>query len=275
LLLKALKKLKISATGLYLLTRHNPQLSAERKDKMSKFIYTVRFLQTLVVIFLTGYVASAQLMPGMVDMRPSINTSINNTINTARTEALSNSSNSSAVRVGEQKIRAGKANTTFNPSVAGTRRMVQSLQWTGKLARATVQEKIAHVNEITNRFNKMMLENKLTVNDLVDARVFSYAIASTIENNKKPSPEYLNRMRRNMRQYFLNNAFYQGNPDSQKQEIYEMYGLFTIQAVDHIEKLKTARTSNEKETARKDALVNTQAIMRELRNLNEVCSCLN
>lgn len=242
---------------------------------MSKSIYAVRFLQILAVFFFTGYAASAQLMPGMVDMRPSINTSINNTINTARTEALSNGSTSSAVRAGEQKIKAGKAKTTFVPSAAGTRNFVQTLQWLGKYERATVQEKVAYINDLTNRFNKLILENKLTVNDLVDARVLAYAVASTIENNKQPSPQYLNKIRRNMQQYFLNNAFYQGNPDLQKQGIYEMYAMFTIQAVEHFEKLKTARTSKEKETARKDASMNTQAIMSELRNLNEVCSCLN
>lgn len=243
---------------------------------MSKFKFTVLILQVFGFILLSGYAASAQLMPGMIDMRPSMNATMTNSINSARMRAMGGRSGGSTAgdrqrAAGAAKIRAGKANTSFTPSATATREFVQTMTWSGPKAPKTLDGQVAYVSDLTVKFNKIVSENKLTVNDAVDGMMLAYAIAATIEQGKRPSPQFLNQKRQKYRNYLLNDSYYQGSSSPVRQKYYENFAMCAVQALTHTEAANNpAKSVSERSKAKENALINTRWILGEIKAIDAV-----
>lgn len=242
---------------------------------MSKSKYAVLALQVFGVILLSGYAVSAQLMPGMIDMRPSMNATMTNSINTARTRAMSGSGSGSSAAadrqraIGSEKIRTGKANVRFTPTAAGTQEFVKSITWSADSS-PTIAGRVEYINELTGKFNKIIVENKLTVNDAVDGMMLAYAIAATVEQGKRPSPQFLNQKRQKYRNYLLNSPYYQGSSEKVRQIYYENFAMCTMQLLKHTEKFNTAKTAKEKSDAKEGMTRNAKWILGEIQAIDAV-----
>ncbi len=214
----------------------------------------------------TNSSAKAQLQPGMIDMMPSINATINNSINSARTRILMNNSRASAAaraeaakqksieERGAQIIKAGKATTRFTSSFAGTQAALKKIYFDPQFgAPQDLQGQIKYVQTHVKLFNQMMTKEGFTPYDVVDLDVMVYAIAYEAKYDSQPSIDKLKMIRRDSLKDIMSNLYYQGKPDTEKQAIYDMAATVAIGAYEYHIKARNATSKAEKLEAEKNA----------------------
>ena len=196
--------------------------------------------------------AKAQLQPSMIDMTPSINATINNSINSARTRILmnrsANSRESTAVSqrkaIGAARIRAGKASLVFKPTEAGTLLYIKGLTFLPE-GPQTLPEQVATVNNYVKRFNVLMTKAGYQLYNTADSLALSSALAHEAYYDKKPSSSQVEEIRQNYRQQCLSQAYCQGAPESEMQWYYMQYAFMSLQAIDQRIKARSAQKKSE------------------------------
>ena len=226
--------------------------------------------QFLILCFATMFVfslsciCSAQvLQSGMIDMTPSINTSINNEINMARMRILNGSSSraeTSAVEMedrrikslGAARIKAGKATLLFTPTSAGTRATVKKFTFRTDDPQ-TLPEQVALVQELISKFNLSMTEGGYKINNLADAKTLGYALSYEVFYDVKPNAAEVSEMRKNFSQKWLNDPFIQGLSNLDREYSYNFYASLAVRAIEWKGKALQAKTHQDKQSAEEEA----------------------
>lgn len=196
--------------------------------------------------------ALAQLQPGMIDMMPSINTTIDNMINTRRAETLAGRSGSAEAarrdRAGKAKINSGKATTVIVPSTAGTRAIVKKLQFDPDEPQ-TEAGQITYVKNQVSRFNARMKDNSFTPYDFAQGYGLAVALSHEAYYDKKLDNARLQKVIETVRREWLSNVNVQGAPDWENQTFYDLNAIMAIQAIEWREKARSAQSAQERRTA--------------------------
>ena len=221
----------------------------------------ITYLSILIIFILcSGLTAKAQLQPGMIDMTPSSNATINNSINSARTRILmSKSRTSAAARAGaarqknienrgDQIIKAGNANLMFTPSYSGTVATIKFLKFdTDEPQDLAGQVKLVQLYVV--KFNELMTKINYKVNNVADGFALSYAIAYEAYCDKYPDSAKINRLRLEHGEMWLRRADLQGLLNVDRQASYEYWALMAMQGLEQRQKANQARTRLEREQA--------------------------
>jgi hypothetical protein len=223
---------------------------SEGEKKMKKIVYAIIFT---VFMFCLCFSTKAQMQPGMIDMTSSINTSIDNYNNMEALRRYRNgSSGSSIVRereaIGQKRIKAGKATMSFTPTQAGLQRYVKDLKFDANEPQ-TLPEQLSFINDYVKRFNTLLTKAGYKVNDSADAYAFGYVIAYEAYYDKKPNASDVQKLRQSYRQKSMNEAYFQGMPDADKQYNYTHWANMSLQAIDWRERSRQAKTYQERRQA--------------------------
>lgn len=194
--------------------------------------------------------AQAQLMPGMIDMMPSINTTFNNIQNTLRNEALSRDrEEDEEVRrraiLGQSLIESGKATTLFASTLAGTQNLAANIPWHGTL-KDDKPGQLKHLQKLIADFKLRLKSNNFLSNDYADARALAVAINYEIFKGEKVTAAQLQALRKQYRGYYLQDVYFQGTPSSEKQFSVERLIFLTLEDVN-----ENAPSAKDKELAGK------------------------
>jgi hypothetical protein len=149
------------------------------------------------------------------------------------------------INVGQRIIKAGKATTTFVPSLAGTKVTVKRFEWKGPLKNNST-EQLRYVQGLIRQFNELMKKNGYTVNNHADKDFLVYVLAYELKYNKKPDADKLKQMRQELRQGTLNSPQYQGMTNVEKQASYEEEALIVWR------RLRTEKKPSKRKQQRKD-----------------------
>jgi hypothetical protein len=131
------------------------------------------------------------------------------------------------ILVGEAKIKAGKATTTFfyNPRLSLKNYLL--LQADSMELRQIVEQ---YADVCLEMFRKSLLQNKLKRNDIADTSALAFVTAYEIYFGEMPSKEHLRWMQFRGREILLNSPGFQGVADADRQRAYEIYGVLTMYA---------------------------------------------
>ena len=130
------------------------------------------------------------------------------------------------VRVGQTRIKAGQASTSFRNTQFS---LVSSL-----LESATTPELKQKVNQFAalnlKQFRDEIRVRGLLSNDVVDGQALAFVICYEIYFGQKPSKVHLDWVRQNSRRSLLKNAYFQGGDDGERQRKYETNAAMTMYA---------------------------------------------
>lgn len=131
------------------------------------------------------------------------------------------------ILIGEARIKAGKASTTFkyNPSLSLKDYLLLS---SDSYELRQIVEKNAEI--CLKMFRQKLKENGLVQNDIVDSGALAFVISYEIYFGEKPSKSHLNWMRKKGRDILLKLPSFQGVGDAERQRTFEIFGVLTMYA---------------------------------------------
>ncbi len=133
--------------------------------------------------------------------------------------------------IGEAKIKAGNVSTAFSPTLGGTRAMVAKLKF-DETAPQDAAGQLRFIQRYMKLFNDMMAVNNFKINDSGDGYVFAYALSYAAYNNRNMDKAEVEKMRREVREFYLTNPYYQASTDLERQYNYELYAALAAQAAE-------------------------------------------
>ncbi len=222
-------------------------------------------------------IAKAQMQPGMIDMTPSINTSIDNYNNMEALRRYRNRSTTNAdnrqreiERLGTAKIKAGKASTRFVPSPAGTQAAVKNLNFNPQLNEPQdLQGQVRYVQNYVKRFNALMVKNGFVPNDQADFDALVYMLIYEAKFDQEADPQRVKAIQDDSRQVTLNSASNQGLADVVKQSNYETYATVALQAYDYRIKARNSNNSVERHNSEDKAVRFANDILKFYKKENQ------
>lgn len=131
------------------------------------------------------------------------------------------------ILIGEARIKAGKASTTFkyNPNLSLKDYLLLS---SDSYELRQIVEKNAEV--CLKMFRQKLKEHHLAQNDIVDSGALAFVISYEIYFGEKPSKSHLNWMRKKGRDILLKLPSFQGVGDAERQKTFEIFGVLTMYA---------------------------------------------
>lgn len=131
------------------------------------------------------------------------------------------------IQIGEARIKAGKASTTFkyNPNLTLKDYLLIS---SDSYELRQIVEKNAEI--CLKLFRQKLKENRLAQNDIVDSGSLAFVISYEIYFGEKPSKAHLNWMRDKGRDILLKLPGFQGVSDDERQRTFEIFGVLTMYA---------------------------------------------
>ena len=148
--------------------------------------------------------------------------------------------------VGEAKIKSGNVSTRFSPTLAGTKSLTEKLQFDETHPQDAAGQ-LRYIQRYMKLFNDMMTINNFKVNDSGDGYVFAYALAYAASNDRNMDKAEIEKFRREVREFYLTNPYYQATTDLERQYIYELYASQAAQAAEHRAFYRRATTAAEKQ----------------------------
>ncbi|NOT48439.1 MAG: hypothetical protein HOP17_11910 [Acidobacteria bacterium] len=163
---------------------------------------------------------------------------------------------------GRRVISSGKTTTTFKTSRIGTEIALSGIQF-DEGEPQTLKEQIPYFRERVESFNRILRESAMPVNDTVAGSGAAMLIALRVLGKKDPLGES-KRWQERYRQIILTSEAYQGRSDEERQANYEIEAFFSVEAINEMQKAKTARNAAERETAQRKARENAESVYRLL-----------
>ena len=133
--------------------------------------------------------------------------------------------------IGEAKIKSGNVSTTFTPTPAATKTLVSRLKF-DETEPQDAAGQLRYVQRYTKLFNDLMTVNNFKVNDSGDSYVFAYALAYAASNDRNMDKAEVEKFRREVREFYLTNPYYQATNNHDRQYTIELYALFAAQAAE-------------------------------------------
>lgn len=134
--------------------------------------------------------------------------------------------------IGAARIKAGKATTRFNPTLAGTQAAVGNMAWNDEGDPQTLDGQIKHVQRYVKIFNTLMQRNGFTPNDSSDGYAFAFTLAYAAYNDRDMNKAEVEKLRQKDQKEAMASALFQGMSDEKRQKWYELNLMMAIQAVE-------------------------------------------
>lgn len=131
------------------------------------------------------------------------------------------------IYIGEARIKAGKASTTFRYNSNLTLKDYLVLRSDSFELRKIVEQ---NADICLKMFRKSLRDEKLAQNDIVDAGALAFYISYEIFFGEKLSKAHLNWMREKGREILLKLPSFQGVDDAERQRTFEIFGVLTMYA---------------------------------------------
>ena len=148
--------------------------------------------------------------------------------------------------IGEAKIKSGNVSTIFSSSLAGTKALVGKTRF-NETEPQDAAGQLRFIQRYMKLFNDMMAANNFKVNDSGDGFVFAHALAYAAHNDRNMNKAEIEKFRREVREFYLTNPYYQATTDLERQYIYELYASQAAQAAEHRAFYRRATTAAEKQ----------------------------
>ena len=142
-------------------------------------------------------------------------------------EAYNEETSKRKIFIGEARIKAGKASTTFKYNSNLSLKDYLLLKSDSYELRKIVEQ---NADICLKMFRKSLRDEKLAQNDMVDTSALAFVTSYEIFFGEKPSKAHLNWMREKGREILLKLASFQGVDDAERQRAFEIYGVLTMYA---------------------------------------------
>jgi hypothetical protein len=159
--------------------------------------------------------------------------------------------NNLKTKFGKERIAKRQASTKFTPTLKDSfiEKSAQDITNQDEKIKITSANK-----ELLSTFQKAMVQNGLTQNDLADGRALAFVIAYQIVTNEFPGKPRLNALRLEWRKQMLASEAFQGTLDDEKQPEYEQIGIQSILAIYGNERAQDRNlTDSQRNSARQNA----------------------
>jgi hypothetical protein len=169
---------------------------------------------------------------------------------------LSNASSANAIEIatrnrGLAKIKSGKATTTFVHSSDIYRYILDYIIF-DETEPKTESGRMKLLQEQVSRFEARMVKAGFKVNDSNDAAIFACMLSYEAYHDQKLTPAMLEKFHQYhqlARQNYLNDARFQGSLEQEKEKLYILDAIMSIQAIESREEARAARTSAARQEA--------------------------
>lgn len=131
------------------------------------------------------------------------------------------------IQIGEARIKAGKATTTFKYNPKLSLKDYLLLRSDSDELRQIVEQ---NADVCLRMFRQNLQARRLSQNDIVDAGALAFILSYEVYFGLKPSDSHLNWMRKKGRDILLKSPNFQGVPDDERQRTFEVFGVLTMYA---------------------------------------------
>lgn len=131
------------------------------------------------------------------------------------------------IYIGETRIKAGRASTTFKYNPNLTLKDYLLLKSDSYELRKIVEQ---NAEICLKMFRKNLHDEKLAQNDIVDASALAFVLSYEVFFGERPSKAHLNWMRKKGKEILLKLPSFQGVDNAERQRTFEIFGVLTMYA---------------------------------------------